>query len=152
MEFNNRIIGILAVLGGDRRRGRDTPLPRNPWHAIWLCLFPTHPWRGVDPNRVGLDWNGCKGHAYPPERHGERPRWLAGSCGACWRRGLGFGLAASGVHGSDRPSDQLTSFAGGGRPLPSIGTGIGIAIFLFIFFGKLLRVPLPFGVFEGLLS
>lgn len=43
---------------------------------------------------------------------------------------------------------------GGGRPLPSIGTGtgIGIAIFLFIFFGKLLRVPLPFGVFEGLLS
>ncbi|MAZ82995.1 MAG: hypothetical protein CME90_05210 [Hoeflea sp.] len=40
----------------------------------------------------------------------------------------------------------------GGSPLPSIATGIGMSIILFFVFGQLLRVPLPLSAIERLLS
>ena len=46
----------------------------------------------------------------------------------------------------------VLAFTAGGKPVASIATGIGMSLVLFLIFGELLRVPLPFVAIERLLS
>ena len=152
MQLNDRLIGALAICGGIAVISGTLGIRELPGQQFGSAFFP----RIIGAALI------LAGLAMLPRASIEpwlrRPDILRGRAGlqvaAALIAVIAWTLVAPQI--GFIPTTTLLIWAlvlmAGGRIIPAAGTALGMALLLYIVFGLLLRVPLPFGPIERLLS
>ncbi|HBM59740.1 MAG TPA: hypothetical protein DD444_11160 [Citreicella sp.] len=153
MKFNDRVIGILAILGGIAIISGTFGFREAPGQQFGSGFFPRIV--GAAAMLAGLVQVLAARDRGPwiriaPELRSRDAFLKLGVLAAVvfWLltvQMLGFLLTTTLVA-------LVLSVAMGARPLPATGVAAGLAALLWLVFGMVLRVPLPRGLIEGLMS
>ena len=152
MKFNDRLIGALAMAGGTAVIAGTLDLRELPGQQFGSAFFPRIVGSALILTGLALIIFATRS---PWVRVSDMLRGRAALQVACTLAAVIFWVVVSPAVGFV-PGTALVVFGlvlvAGGRVLPAVGTAIGAALLLYVIFGVLLRVPLPYGIVERLLS
>ena len=150
MKFNDRVIGILAILGGIAIISGTFGFREAPGQQFGSGFFPRIV--GAAAMLAGLVQVLAARDRGPwiriaPELRSRDAFLKLGVLAA-----VVFWLLTVQMLGFLLTTTLVLSVAMGARPLPATGVAAGLAALLWLVFGMVLRVPLPRGLIEGLMS
>lgn len=152
MRLNDRIIGLVAIVGGVGVLVGTLGFRDVPGQQFGSAFFPRLLGIAIIIAGLAVTLTARRGDLVriePMLRGRSGLKVMAALCGAVawvWLAPLIGFIPATAILIA-----ALATLAGGAT-LPSVATGIGMSFVLFLIFGLLLRVPLPAGVVERLLS
>lgn len=152
MKINDRLIGLLAILGGLAVITGTLGFREVPGQQFGSAFFPRLLGAALILCGVAFVATATNG---PLLRIGEILKGRSGLKIATVLTAVIGWILVSPLLGFILTTSLLIAalaLLAGGKLVPSAATGLGMAVILFLIFGQLLRVPLPLGVIESVLS
>ncbi|MEY8880255.1 tripartite tricarboxylate transporter TctB family protein [Donghicola sp. XS_ASV15] len=152
MKINDRLIGALAILGGLAVIAGTLGFREIPGQQFGSAFFPRL--LGIALIFCGVAFVATAANG-PMVRVGEVLKGRSGLKIATVLAAVIGWVFITPILGFILNTALLIAalaFLAGGKPFPSVATGLAMAVLLFLIFGQLLRVPLPMGVVESVLS
>ncbi|WP_428929213.1 tripartite tricarboxylate transporter TctB family protein [Marinibacterium sp. SX1] len=151
MQINDRIIGLLAILGGIAVIIGTLGFREIPGQQFGSAFFPRLLGGALILCGIAFAVTGARGQLV---RVGDMLRGSSGMKVAAILAAVIGWVLISPLLGFILTTALLIAglaVMAGGRLWPSAATGLGMAVVLYLIFGELLRVPLPLGLIERIL-